>query len=83
MHRGNVFEDPLDDFLQNNDLGNTSGGGTLLDREGSGEILECDVEIEIKDFSAETIARIVGELKRLGTPKGSRLSQRCRVVQIA
>ena len=71
MDRGSVFEDPLDDILRQAEIGCTDGGGTQL-AEG-GEIAFCDVEIEVKDLSDATLAKVTGVLEGLGAPKGSRL----------
>ncbi|MDR2874926.1 MAG: hypothetical protein LBV44_03220 [Methylobacillus sp.] len=69
LHRGDLFEDPLDAFLQEHGLGQTSGGGTLL--ENDGEVAYCDVEIEVESLSEQTLQRVIGELERLGAPQGS------------
>ena len=45
--RGEVYEDPLDEFLKLKWYGEVSGGGTLQSK--SGEIEYCDVEIKLKD----------------------------------
>src|SRR5262245_39835212 len=71
MDRGTVFEDPLDEILRKAGIGGIDGGGTQL-AEG-GEIAFCDIEIETKDLSDATLAKIVEILERLGAPKGSKL----------
>ena len=71
VHRGDIFEDPLDDFLQENNLGEVSGGGTMLSKDK--EIEYCDIEINMPDISEASINRVIAELERLGAPKGSLL----------
>jgi hypothetical protein len=72
MHRGEFFEDPLDEELRKCGVGEISGGGTLKNK--SGEIEYCDVEIEAKNSDDETVRIIIGRLEQLGAPKGSRLN---------
>jgi hypothetical protein len=45
--RGDVYEDPLDEFLKAKGYGNVTGGGTL--QELNGEIKYCDLEIEVDE----------------------------------
>jgi hypothetical protein len=66
------FEDPLNEFLSASDLGEVTGGGTQLADEPYG-IEYCDVEIELTDLSPASIAGVIGELEKLGAPKGSKL----------
>lgn len=71
MHRGEIYEDPLDEILAKNSVGEVSGGGTLQAQ--SGEIEHCDVEIQVNNSSDETVALIKNSLENLGVPKGSKL----------
>lgn len=54
MHRGEYFEDPLDEALQEADLGEVDGGGTMQMQ--SGEIEYCDIEVEVRGDAAKAIA---------------------------
>jgi hypothetical protein len=71
MHRGEFFEDPLDDELKKYQLGEVSGGGTL--QTPSGEIESCDIEVELSGDSAAAERLVIGTLEKLGIPKGSKL----------
>jgi hypothetical protein len=71
MHRGEIFEDPLDEELRKSSLGSVSGGGTQMAK--TGEVECCDIEIEVDAASEESAASIVRILERLGAPKGSKL----------
>ncbi len=71
MHRGEIFEDPLNDLLEETSAGEVSGGGTLMSE--SGEIEYCDVEIQVTDSSESTIDFIKLSLEKLGIPRGSKL----------
>ena len=71
MHRGEFFEDPLDEKLKQEGLGEVSGGGTLQSK--SGEIEYCDIEIQIASATPALPARIIEILQELGAPKGSKL----------
>lgn len=71
MHRGH-FEDPLHDALEQRGIGEVTGGGTQLADEPAG-IAYCDIEIYLADDAQTTIDAVIGELNRLGAPKGSKL----------
>ena len=71
LHRGEFFEDPLNEELQRASLGEVTGGGTLQMQ--SGEIDSCDLDIEVTNSSRETATRIIEILERLRAPKGSKL----------
>lgn len=71
IHRGEIYEDPLDEILSINKVGEVSGGGTLQSQ--SGEIEYCDVEIKVNDTSDSAIDLIKSTLEKLGVPKGSRI----------
>ncbi|WMP11105.1 hypothetical protein [Vibrio parahaemolyticus] len=71
MHRAEIYEDPLDEVLSQNAIGEVSGGGTLQSQ--SGEIEHCDVEIQVNNSNAETVEVIRSLLENLGVPKGSKL----------
>jgi hypothetical protein len=71
MHRGEIYEDPLDEILSKNSVGEIAGGGTLQAQ--SGEIESCDVEIQVNSSSEDTIALIKHSLETIGVPKGSKL----------
>ena len=71
MHRGEFFEDPLDEKLKELGLGEVSGGGTLQSK--SGEIEHCDIEIQLAKTDSSAPTRIIEILQILGAPKGSKL----------
>ncbi|MDA0117493.1 hypothetical protein [Vibrio sp. T11.5] len=71
MHRAEIYEDPLDEILSKNSIGEVSGGGTLQSQ--SGEIEHCDVVIQVNNSSRETVEVIRSSLENIGIPKGSKL----------
>lgn len=71
IHRGEFFEDPLNEELERASIGEVTGGGTLQMK--SGEIESCDIEIEVQDASRATATRIIEILERLRAPKSSKL----------
>lgn len=71
MHRGEIFEDPLEDILTKDSKGQISGGGTLQLK--SGEIESCDIEIQVDSSDASTVDYIKQALDRIGVPKGSKI----------
>lgn len=71
MHRGEIFEDPLNEIISTQGFGEVTGGGTLQAQ--SGEIENCDIEIQVPSTDQETINIIKKSLEDIGTPKGSKI----------
>jgi hypothetical protein len=71
LDRGDIFEDPLDDTLQDIGLGEVTGGGTLQSNEGW--VQQCDIEMDLPEADPETLRKIADRLEALGAPKGSKL----------
>lgn len=74
IDRGEIYEDPLDEFIQANGIGEVTGGGTM--QLESGEIEYCDIEIRLNNntLSESQIKSIIEKLESLGAPKGSKLT---------
>lgn len=73
IDRGERYEDPLDDFLKANGLGEVTGGGTSLME--TGEIEYCDVELQLANVAPEVLEAVANQLQSAGAPKGSSLVQ--------
>lgn len=71
IDRGDVFEDPLDEWLREKNLGEVDGGGCGLS--DSGEVEFCDVEIMLFEASEEVLDQVISKLDSLGAAKGSLL----------
>ncbi|MEZ8018074.1 hypothetical protein AB4359_06865 [Vibrio splendidus] len=71
MHRGEIYEDPLDAILSKSSIGEVSGGGTLQSQ--SGEVEYCDVEIQVNSSSDGTVELVKSSLESMGVPKGSKI----------
>ncbi|KPY19347.1 Uncharacterized protein ALO54_01378 [Pseudomonas syringae pv. philadelphi] len=71
VHRGELFEDPLDEVLRNHGLGEVCGGGTGTTEEG--EVAYCDIEVLLSNPTPENIELLIGVFNSMGTPKGSAL----------
>ncbi len=73
IDRGDVYEDPMDDFLKAKKLGELCGGGTILEK--NGEISFCDLQFQLfsDNPGKELIEIIINKLESLGAPKGSKL----------
>jgi hypothetical protein len=72
MHRGDIFEDPLEDHLAARGLSaSVVGGGTMLAADGEPE--SCDVEVEVAQGSGldEVVAAITSFLESRNVPRGS------------
>lgn len=69
IHRGELYEDPLDGWLQERRWGEVSGGGSQLGSEG--EIQYCEIEIALTSADPAVLDAIAAKLEELGAPKGS------------
>ncbi|MCA9801806.1 MAG: hypothetical protein KC777_07450 [Cyanobacteria bacterium HKST-UBA02] len=71
IDRGDRYEDPLADILEEKGLGEVTGGGTQLSREGRIEGVDLDIELANLD---EALSLTRKTLVDLGVPVGSRLT---------
>ena len=74
--RGSKYEDPLNDALQTQGLGEVSGGGTLLGppkADGSSEVAAVDIDVDLVD-AERGLPALRAELKKLNPPQGTELS---------
>jgi hypothetical protein len=65
------IEDVLIEAFEEQNLGSVNGGGTA--QNPNGEIAYCDIELDLKDDSQESIDKAVAIIESLGIPKGSAL----------
>lgn len=68
--RAEMYEEPLNEFLQSKNIGEVTGGGSMLSK--SKEIEWVGVDIEIVN-PQRNIPIFIKKLKELGAPKGSYL----------
>lgn len=71
LDRGEIFEDPLNEKLEEGEIGSVCGGGTLLAK--GGEVEYCDIEINLREINGKSIKAVIESLEQLGAPKGSKL----------
>jgi hypothetical protein len=71
MERGDLFEDPLQEMMEQAGIGEVTGGGTQLSK--TFEIAFCELEIFAQDTEPATVGAIIEMLEKLGAPKGSKL----------
>lgn len=73
IDRGDLYEDPLDEFLRAKGYGEVTGGGTMQAK--SGEIEFCDMEVLIYEGNdtEKIIIEIIRILEKQGVPKGSHI----------
>ncbi len=70
VHRGEIFEDPLDAAMSAQGLGEIDGGGT---QQGTtGEVDFCDIVAFIHDPVATNAPAVASILEGVGAPVGSR-----------
>lgn len=68
LERGEKYEDPLDDMLAENDLGEVTGGGTMMNADNS--IKYVGVDISVHDVE-KSLPLIAAKLREIGAPKGT------------
>jgi len=71
IDRGDRYEDPLNDALEEKGLGEVTGGGTEMSSEGRIEGVDLDIELANLDEALSLTRRTLVEL---GVPAGSRLT---------
>lgn len=71
IDRGDRYEDPLNDALEDKGFGQVTGGGTQLGGEGRIEGVDLDIELANLDEALSLTRRTLVEL---GVPAGSRLT---------
>ncbi len=75
VERGERFEDPLQEALEQENLGTISGGGSLLsapDENGHRVIEYCGIDVDLYD-APRGLALLRRELVRLKAPEGTTL----------
>ncbi len=70
MARGEIYREPLEDFFEENNLGEVTGGGTLMGHNGEPEY--CELEMSIKNSSDDVVNKLIDKINNLA-PKGSTL----------
>jgi hypothetical protein len=70
LERASKYEDPLSEFLAANNLGEVTGGGTMMAK--SGGIEYAGIDLELTDLKT-AIPQVKKKLADLGAPKGSQL----------
>lgn len=72
MDRGELEDNFITPFLEEHDLGEVVGGGTMLGGPGQ-EIAFCDIELELKDGPPEQLQNVIAYLDGM-LPRGSKLT---------
>lgn len=70
LERGDLWEDPLSDLIEPDEIAEVSGGGTMMSEDGGIEY--CDLEIELADLSDDRLDRIQAAMIEVGAPKGTK-----------
>ena len=68
IDRGTKYEDPLNELLQEQNLGEVTGGGTMQNKDGSIQYIGVDIELTNLDDALQVSRK---KLRELGAPKGS------------
>ena len=70
--RAKKYEDPINDLLSKHQLGEVSGGGTMLTKDKQIEYVGVDVDVTDPE---KAIPLLVSKLKEIGAPKGTVIEQ--------
>lgn len=87
LERAEKYEEPLNDFLIANALGEVSGGGSMVSKpkdDGKRHIEWIGVDVDIYDPD-KALPLVIEELKKLGVPKGTVIEQTepdCRTINV-
>ncbi|MCG1036513.1 hypothetical protein [Polaribacter sargassicola] len=73
LDRGEIYEDPLDEFLKANEIGEVTGGGTMQLKSGELEYSDLEIKLNSIEIDENNILLIIKKLEELGAPKGSKL----------
>src|SRR5262245_6148600 len=68
LDRGEHFEDPLDDALQEAGVGEVTGGGSMMKPDGGIEYVGIDVDVTDLEKALPIIREV---MQRQGAPEGS------------
>lgn len=71
LDRGDIYEDPIDEILNQLEIGEVDGGGTMM--QANGEVENCDVELALSRDDKEVIDKVLEIIDDIGVPKGSLL----------
>lgn len=71
VNRGDVYDDPLDDMLVAEGLGEVTGGGSLMQE--SMEIDYVEIEIDLSGDAGIAVKRVIEFLEDAGAPKSSKI----------
>ena len=78
MHRIKIFENKLEKALEEADVGEVVGGGTLL--ANTGEAKYCDIELDVKEDCKDMVVRLIQQMKLI--PKGSKIICEETIIQV-
>jgi len=71
LARGELYEEPLENFLKIGKVGKFIGSGTALKE--NIDPWYCELEFSVKDISNTAIEKLKEGIENIGIPKGSRL----------
>ena len=69
IDREDIYEYPLGDILEENDIGRVKGGDSFLAE--NGEIAYCEIKITLNEQCEKSINHLLQAIDALGVPKGS------------
>ena len=68
--RGDMWEDPLADLIEPEEIAEVTGGGTMLADDGGIEF--CELEIELADLSKDRLDKIQAAMLTINAPKNTK-----------
>lgn len=73
IDRGEYYEDPLDEYLKQNRVGEVTGGGTMQAEDGEIEFVNIEIQLNRGADPKNTALQIIDFLKVKNAPKESKL----------
>ncbi|MFQ6548523.1 hypothetical protein AADZ90_011235 [Aestuariibius sp. 2305UL40-4] len=71
IERGDFWEDPLSEKLEEQGIGAVTGGGTMMSQDGGIEFVDLEVELEAIDDGK--LDALVAAMVAIGAPKGTKI----------
>jgi|SRR5690554_240833 len=73
IDRGDYYEDPLDEYIQQNQIGEVTGGGTMQAENGEIEFVDIEIQLNEGVEPKDAASKIIEFVNNKNAPKNSKL----------
>lgn len=73
IDRGDYYEDPLDEYIQQNQIGEVTGGGTMQAENGEIEFVDIEIQLNEGIEPKDVASKIIEFVNNISAPKNSKL----------